>query len=248
MKKKSIIDEAIIRRIVQEELRNLFPAISSTNPTLPPTEAQSPILDPFIPVVGVPEWFKNYQFEPRIPSGFDQRALRHLKQASHAYLPLPDITHNPFVTEAVNVDDYLAETPWLPFRRDLQTIMPVGAVDTLARCFTRGNRLTPRPRRGRWTVGNLCQGLVGDLLPPLKESTGEELEWTYVPKSLLAPLRASYEAATRPLDGIARPPLPRWFEPVHPYSLVIPDRDDWVFLFGPRSPALGRPILLREKV
>jgi hypothetical protein len=223
--------EALIRKVVQEELKKLSAPVAA--PTPPPVQL------PLAPDVirRVPAWV-NYDFAPRVVSEYDQRALRHFMRTAHSYLSVPDITHNGFTSEPVDVNKYLCDVSWKPPRGSPETSMPVGSAELLAKCFAHGSRLSLRPRASRWKHLELCQGLVGDSLPILKQDV--TLEWTYIPRGYIKPLRASLEVATRPLDGLARPPLPRWFEPVHPYSLIVPYKDDWVFLFGPRSPAFGR--------
>ena len=192
------------------------------------------------PKLPIPEWESAYNFQPRLTTtALDWKVLAWLAKHQHAYRYLPDPLHNPFCFEPKPGDRAKASEGFWKTTERVQTLLPKGTQDAQARTYAVANRRHFGPNR--WRRYQLCQGLAGEKLPI--PYPGKEMEWTYIPEAMLAPLRASMEFALRPLDGAARPPLPHWLEPVHPYSVVIP-HDSFVFLFGPRSPARGRPILV----
>lgn len=229
--------EAAIRRIVQEELSKMTASTPIAAPQMV-VAAPTPVEDAQ-PKLNVPEWESAYDFQPRLGiTPLDRKVLQWLAKHQHAYRYLPDPKHNPFISTATTVAvPKASEGFWRPL--GVKTLFPKGTQDAQARTYAVANRRHFGPTR--WRRYQICQGLAGEKLPipyPAKE-----MEWTYIPEAMLAPLRASMEFALRPLDGAARPPLPHWLEPVHPYSVVIP-HDSFVFLFGPRSPARGRPVLV----
>lgn len=232
--------EAAIRRIVQEELSKMAATPVAVQPVVAAPVAPAPVEDKQ-PELPIPEWESAYNFQPRLGvEPLDLKILQWLAKHQHAYRYLPDPLHNPFISTATTVAVPKASEGycWRPLER-VKTLLPKGTQDTQARTYAFANRRHFGPNR--WRRYQMCQGLAGEKLPI--PYPGKEMEWTYIPEAMLAPLRASMEFALRPLDGAARPPLPHWFEPVHPYSVVVP-HDSFVFLFGPRSPAKGRPVLV----
>lgn len=227
--------EAAIRRIVQEELSKFAATPIAPQPVV---AAPAPVVEEQ-PKLPIPEWESAYNFQPRLTTSLDWKVLQWLAKHQHAYRYLPDPLHNPFCFETKPEDRAKASEGFWKSGERVQTLLPKGTQDAQARTYAVANRRHFGPNR--WRRYQICQGLAGEKLPI--PYPGKEMEWTYIPEAMLAPLRASMEFALRPLDGAARPPLPHWFEPVHPYSVVV-HHDSFVFLFGPRSPARGRPVLV----
>lgn len=221
-----------------------LPEPPEEEPEPPPPPPPAPAYTPTVPL-----WERGHYHVP-LPFGrAEERAVEWLKQNQHPARWLPDFTHNPLTRTAVHCPAPVDKDPWAPkwTPQGAFALIPgttkdsaLSSVRSNACCFATSCRLSPNPTQ--FKVMQPCQGLVGDTPPMQLPEWAKKLEWSFIPTSWLPSLRMSVELGLRPLNSMAKPPLPTFFEPVHPYSMCVLSQDaEWMLVVGPRAPAFRRP-------
>jgi hypothetical protein len=236
-----------IRKIVRQELsraRFFFGDESCPPPPTPEPAPEQPTLD-----LIVPKWQGAYTFKPFPVGKAERTTLEWLAKHQHSGRWLPDFTHNPLT----HVPEVMAPNTvqmWSP-PKGAPTLWPfptpdtdVSSVNAMARCFAVVERLSPKPQRFLTKVP--CQGLIGDVPPIPAPAWVSTHEWSCVPLAWLSIIKMSSSHGLRPLDGCGRHPLPAFFEPINPYSIVVQTNSDWAILCGPRAPSFGRKTLVQK--